>query len=68
MACAIVIVTLMGLSALLYYYGETLLGNLLSMSRQTEAIGMLPALTFCTVFLTVTNIILRKKLIERNRK
>ena len=61
MACAIVIVALMGLSALLYFYGETLLGSLLSMSRQTEAAGMLPALTFCAVFLTVTNIILRRK-------
>ena len=61
MACAIVIITLMGLSALLYYYGETLLDSLLSISRQTEAIDMLPALTFCAIFLTVTNIILRRK-------
>ena len=68
MACAIVIVTLMGLSALLYYYGEPLLDSLLSMSRQTEALDMLPALTFCAVFLTVTNIILRRKFMPVTQK
>ena len=53
--------SLFGFGAITYYYGDTLLHGLASMTQHSESYGILPGLAFCCLFLAVFNSFLRRK-------
>ena len=51
---------LLGVGAMIFYYGETLLSSFKSVIQQQEGISLLPGTAFCFLFLATLNFFLRR--------
>ena len=52
---------LLGLAAIGYFYGATLLSAFQTMFRQSESFGLIPAIAFCFLFFALLNHYLRRR-------
>lgn len=59
-ACAI-----LGITVIVVFYGAALKTALLAMCRQTDALAVLPVMTFCAVFFALLNRYLRRRFAVR---
>ena len=51
---------LLGVEAMIYYYGEALLQGFKSMLQQQEGISLVPGMAFCFLFLATLNFFLHR--------
>ena len=52
---------LLGLAAIGYFYGTTLLTAFYTMTRQSESLSLIPAIAFCFLFFALLNHYLRRR-------
>ena len=52
---------LLGLAVIGYFYGATLLAAFQTMFRQSESLGLIPAIAFCCLFFALLNHYLRRR-------
>lgn len=55
---------LLGVGAMIFYYGEALLISFRSMIQQKEGISLLPGVAFCFLFLATLNFLLRRHFVK----
>lgn len=55
---------LLGVGAMIFYYGEALLVSFKSMIQQQEGISLLPGVAFCFLFLATLNFLLRRHFVK----
>lgn len=53
--------TIVGIAAIVWFYGATLKSAIMVMLRQPEGLSILPAMTFCALFFSLFNLYLRRK-------